>query len=41
MWLSIMSQSEKLGEGKGHDYGRYSKSYNKSGPESIHFSKMN
>ena len=21
MWLKIMSQSEKLGEGKGHDYG--------------------
>jgi hypothetical protein len=21
MWLKIMSQSEKLGEGKGHNYG--------------------
>nr|WP_305884072.1 EndoU domain-containing protein [Pseudomonas sp. PICF141] len=38
MWLKIMSQSEKLGEGKGHNYGWVVKGtdlFSKSGGQKI------
>jgi hypothetical protein len=41
MWLKIMSQSEKLGEGKGHNYGWVVKGtdlFSKSGGQKINLS---